>query len=126
MKVTLGIQNNGLSKGTLGWLCSNLGSIKIGETKSGKQGAWLIGRDGESITVLAVRGYWNEVPGFRSKIETVKRDGHPDELLADMGFTDAAWEIIERCVSIAAEAMNEPAEGAAEISITAKAKDKTE
>lgn len=110
MHITLSIQNNGLSKGSLGWLCANLGSIKIGETKNGKQGAWLKDREGNNITVLAVRGFWESTD---PKIETIIR--HCDmgvQLAAEMAFTDAAWNIIQQCVEIAVSAMNEPKENA--------------
>ena len=117
MNITLQIQNNGIARGTLGWLCANIGSIKIGETKSGKQAAWLLDRDGKNITVLAVRGWWEHAPA----IETAGRDTDTSipTLNADMIFTDAAWEIIKQCQQIAVSAMEEPAENASEIKVAA-------
>jgi len=126
MNITLEIQNNGLSKGSLGWLCSNLGKIKIGNTKTGNQAAWLLDRDEKNITVLAVRGWWEGT----SSIEKAGRNAdychyYAPTLDSNMVFTDAAWEIVKQCQDIAVEEMEESVDKAVGINISSVKKELT-
>jgi len=43
--------------GTLAWLVANAGHIELGTTKDGRDGAWLKGKDGKTITVLCLRNW---------------------------------------------------------------------
>jgi hypothetical protein len=105
MNITLKIDNNGQANGTLGWLCKTAASIKIGNTKTGKQAAWLMGHDGKSIACLAVRGYWGDVMP-PSDIQGMTRN-MPECLGIDFGVTDAAWAKLEEIRDLAIEMMNE-------------------
>jgi len=121
MNITLSIDNNGQSRGSLGWLCKNIGSIKIGTIKTDNQAAWILDKNGKVITVLAVRDYWRH---SSTEIETVvnQSDENYQGLISDIPFTDAAWEIVKQCRTMAIEQMNESSELADNIEIVANNK----
>ena len=98
MELTISIAHVGHAKGTIGWLAENASTIKISKTKEGDQGAWLYGKDGKVITVLAVREY--------GRIESAANlaDGHYI-LSTDIAFTPAAWLVIGRLIDAAKAAM---------------------
>lgn len=108
MNVTLKIDNDGMAKGTLGWLAHNADTIHVGQTKNGKRGAWLRDPEGNTITVLAIEDYMELGDG---EIHTaVQRDPScvGALLCADILFTDAAWVAMTKIIAIAVDAMTDP------------------
>ena len=103
MELTISIAHVGHAKGTIGWLAENASTIKISKTKEGDQGAWLYGKDGKVITVLAVREYGGIVRAENDVMCPVQ---------SDISFTPAAWVVVEKLID-AAEAAMEAGENAA-------------
>ncbi len=107
MEVTLRIDKKGIKKGTLGWLVDNIDHIVIGDTKVNKhQGAWLKDKDNNTLTVLAIRGFYDD----SNKIDRiVQATGScwQDELSCDFTCSDACWRAIEKIIDIAVEKMEE-------------------
>jgi hypothetical protein len=113
--IKIKIANKGKVKGTVGWLADHAAEIKIGESESGRQGAWLKDKDGNIITVLVIRGYWDNEKhklDFAVRRENNSQDGY--ELVADCFFSDAAWKKIEATQKIVALQMDELWEAEAE------------
>lgn len=109
LKLTkINIVNNGDAVGTCGWLAKNAGSIRIGTTNKGRQGAWLVDKEGREITVLAIRGYY----GDNTKIIKAENDTGDlydpyGQLTTKVSFTEAAWEALENLISVAVAEMEQ-------------------
>jgi len=118
MKIEISITRNGHGIGTIGWLAEKCkgGSIHIGTTKSGKQAAWLKDAAGAVVTVLAVRGAWDD-----AQIVKAENGGPGYELSTDVTFTPAAWNAIGELMEIAVERMNdgETADVTPEVTVSA-------
>lgn len=105
MEIKINIINNGEAIGTIGWLARNASTIKLGVTKSGKQGAWLHDANGKQITVLAIRGYHS---GAGDEIVRAENDcgEYYGQLASDVSFTPAAWGIVKDLIDIAVREMD--------------------
>ena len=122
MEVTLNIVRSGNAKGTVGWLAENAHTIYIGETKAGKQGAWLHDKDSVKLTVLAVRDAF-EPDGFARALNV--DDNHAGCFLTtDILFTEAAYETIKKIQEIAIDEMNKGEDYTFECSVKIETEEK--
>lgn len=90
-EIKIKIDKKGELQGTVGYLCRNASTIKIGETKRGLQGAWLYDDKNKKMACLAVRGYFDdnsEVTKMRNEIDDMGS-------ASDFIWSNAAWNKIE-------------------------------
>lgn len=99
------IKKIGNAKGTVGWLAASIDYVKIGASKSGKRGAWLILKDKSQIC-LVLHNPYDAAPehGECDKLEILKRNN--DQFLGlDVCVTDACWESIKTLAEAVREEM---------------------
>jgi hypothetical protein len=100
-EITINIDNKGFAPGTVGWLCENVDSMLIGKTRDGNQGAWLKDKEGKTLTVLAIRGFYDE-----DTIDEITRNyGYRGDMDCAFICSDACWEKIEELTAAAVEKM---------------------
>lgn len=99
------IKKIGNAKGTVGWLAASIDYVKIGESKSGKRGAWLILKDKTQIC-LVLNDPYDAAPehGECDKLEILKRNNDPFISL-DICVTDACWKSIKTLAEAVREEM---------------------
>ena len=101
--LTIKIANQGDVRGTVGWLLKNADSIKIGETKGSKQGAWLKDMEGAPLLCLAIRGYHDNEPDI-----SLSENGRGMMFSAcDFSLSAAAWEKVEEIQTEVVEIMDD-------------------
>ena len=88
------IDNKGYLWGTLGWLCKNADSVKIGPTKAGKQGAWIKNKEGDTLVTLAIRSFFEE-DGKVVKMQN-KDIGWNELSACEFMCSDACWFVIKQ------------------------------
>jgi len=103
-QITIKIADKGELRGTVGWLLKNADHVKIGETKSGNQGAWLENQNGETMSVLAIRNWWHE----DGEIKTIKScDPSEYDLSPNFSVSPACLERLQELAETVSEIMEE-------------------
>ena len=102
-EMKINIKNNGLSKGSVGWLAKNAKTIRVGNTTGGEKAAWLKDHDDEVIFCLASASY-------NSSDEFVSLTRGYSEDCIDFPVTDSCWEMIKVLIEKALELLEEDQE----------------
>jgi len=97
------IEKKGYVKGTVGWLCQESASVKIGETENGRQGAWLKDKAGNTMGTLAIREWEN----YSEEIKLFGSSGQPEEDVFGFACSDACWKKTKEIQTEAVKIMDE-------------------
>lgn len=102
MKKTIKINNQGFSVGSVGWLLSEIDTIKINITQDGAGlGAWLKNKEGKTIVMLACQNYFSQEE--QGKITLCDRRSDPFTPGMKHEVTDACWYKIQELSEMAKE-----------------------
>ena len=118
MKKEISIKRNGNAIGTVGWLCKNLGHLKVGTTKNGKhRGIWAKDKEEKTLFPIAIEGYWEDA---LENTDEFVNNGPQREMGLFLGFnaTPACWRVIEQIIEIARGLLySEPIEKAIKVKV---------
>jgi hypothetical protein len=113
VNVNIVIENNGQTKGTIGWLARNAAKIEICDMVSGNgRLARLMGADGKKITTLALADGDGLLGVCRASSDSEEDDyGDLVQVASEIKcWTDAAWKVIVQMIQVAKEHLEEPEE----------------
>lgn len=87
------IDNKGHQRGTVGWLLNVADHIKIGESTSGEQGAWLKDKQDKTICPLVIRNWYDN--GQLAIVEQLNSDDPGYTLMLDFYTSKACMQKIQ-------------------------------
>lgn len=99
-EIKINIKNNGLSKGSVGWLAKNAKTIRIANTTGGEKAAWLEDNEDTVIFCLASASY-------HTTDEYVPLTRGYSENCLEYPVTDACWEMVKVLIEKALELLEE-------------------
>lgn len=111
MEISLKVKNNGIQKGTIGWLAENAAILKVDETDDGRRAVWLESTYHGNITILAVAGF-DDGYGYNPGISSLARQpGEYTPCALNFPVTDACWKALDEMADKAVEILeqDEPA-----------------